>query len=112
MYHGRARLLRTGESARVSVAHSRFAGKGGGTNVKRRLGKAFWIESVLGSVTTFLALLTLIWPDRIEGVFGVDPDHGNGSFEWAIVAVCFAVTIASAVLAGREWRRAASASAA
>jgi hypothetical protein len=80
--------------------------------VKRQVGKAFWIESVLGSVTTFLALLTLVWPDWIEGIFGVDPDHGNGSFEWAIVAGCFAVTIASAVLAGREWRRAAPASAA
>lgn len=80
--------------------------------MKRRIGKAFWVESVLGSATTFLALLTLIWPDWIEGVFGVDPDHGNGSLEWAIVAVCFAVTIASAVLAGREWRRAAPASAA
>ena len=80
--------------------------------MKRRVSAAFWIKCGLGSVTAFLALLTLIWPDWIEGVFGPDPDHGNGSFEWAIVAVCCAVTIASAVLAGREWRRATPASAA
>lgn len=76
--------------------------------MKRRVSSAFWIECLLGSVTTFLALLTLIWPDWIELVFGFDPDHHSGSLEWAIVAVCCAVTIVSAVLARLEWRRAAS----
>jgi hypothetical protein len=80
--------------------------------MKRRVSTAFWIECGLGSVTTFLALLTLVWPDWIEGVFGFDPDHGNGSFEWGIVAVCCVVTVVSVVLAGREWRRAAPAPAA
>ena len=80
--------------------------------MKRRVSTAFWIECGLGSVTTCLALLTLVWPDWIEGVFGFDPDHGNGSFEWGIVAVCCAVTIVSAVMARREWHRAAQTSAA
>lgn len=75
--------------------------------MRRRVSPAFWIECTLGSISTFLALLTLVWPDWIEGTFGVDPDHGNGSLEWAIVAAGLVVTIMTAVLARREWRRAA-----
>jgi hypothetical protein len=76
--------------------------------MRKRVRPAFWIECALGSGTTFLALLTLTWPDWIERVFGYDPDHHSGSLEWTIVALCFAITIATAVLARLEWRRAAS----
>jgi hypothetical protein len=48
-----------------------------------------------------------MWPDWIERVSGYDPDHHSGSLECAIVALCFTVTILTAVLARREWRRAA-----
>jgi hypothetical protein len=74
--------------------------------VKLRVSSAFWVECAFGSISTFLALLTLMWPDWIERVFGYDPDHYSGSFEWIIVAFCFTVAIVSAVLARREWRRA------
>ncbi len=75
--------------------------------MKRRVRSGFWIECALGSVTTFLALLTLTWPDWIERVFGYDPDQHSGSLEWTIAALCFSITIMAAVLARREWRRAA-----
>lgn len=76
--------------------------------MKRRVRSAFCIECALGSVTTFLALLTLTWPDWIERVFGYDPDQHSGSLEWTTVALCFAITVVTAVLARHEWRRSAS----
>jgi len=45
------------------------------------------------------------WPDWIEGVFGFDPDHHNGSFERELVIALCLVTVLSAALAGRTWRR-------
>jgi hypothetical protein len=75
---------------------------------KKRFSRAFWIESVAGSFTGFLAILTLVWRDWIEGVFGFDPDQHNGSFEWELVIVCAVLTLLFAALARREWRRAPS----
>jgi H+/Cl- antiporter ClcA len=77
---------------------------------KKRIGLVFCIECVLGCYTGFLAILTLVWRDWIEGVFGYDPDHHNGSFEWELVIVCALLTVVFVALARREWRsRAASA---
>ena len=75
---------------------------------QKRFSRAFWIESVAGSFTGFLAILTLVWRDWIEGVFGYGPDHHNGSFEWELVIVCAVLTLIFAALARREWRQARS----
>jgi hypothetical protein len=80
--------------------------------VKKRVGLLFWSESILASITAFLVVLTLAWHDWIEGIFGFDPDHHNGSFEWELVVVCCVITVVSSVLARREWRRAPMASSA
>lgn len=65
----------------------------------------FWFESTLGAVTAALVLLTLVSREWIELFFGVDPDGGDGSLEWAIVGV-LAIACAASVLAARaEWRR-------
>jgi undecaprenyl pyrophosphate phosphatase UppP len=66
----------------------------------------FWVESVFASVTGVLAVVTIFWHDWIEAVFGVDPDHGNGSAEWLVVLTLAVVTVALAVVARHEWRRA------
>ena len=66
----------------------------------------FWLESISGSVTGIAAVVTLFWHDWIEVVFGIHPDSGNGSAEWLIVSVLLLVTVALAVGARREWRRA------
>jgi hypothetical protein len=65
----------------------------------------FWVEAVLGSVTGFLTLLTLVTREWIEILFGVDPDGGSGSLEWAIVVALLEVTVAFSALARAEWRR-------
>jgi hypothetical protein len=75
------------------------------TNSQRR---RFWIEVVLGLVCGALFLLTLLWRDWIEGVFGWDPDEHSGSLEWGILIVLLAVTIAFAVHARTLWLRWAS----
>jgi hypothetical protein len=45
-----------------------------------------------------------VWHDWIEGVFGVDPDHGNGSAEWIAVVVLLVIAVVAGVLARRGWR--------
>jgi Na+-driven multidrug efflux pump len=77
--------------------------------VNKRVGRAFWTEATLASVAGALALLTLAWPDWIEGVFGVDPDRHSGALEWALVAICCVISLAFSALARREWQRAAPA---
>lgn len=65
----------------------------------------FWVESVAGSVCGMLAVLTVFWPDWIEGLTGFDPDHHSGWFEWAIVVALLVVCAAAGSLARAEWRR-------
>jgi hypothetical protein len=65
----------------------------------------FWLEAGLATASAALLLLTLLAPDWIEAVFGVDPDAGNGSLEWALVGVLAVTAIAVLGAARREWRR-------
>jgi hypothetical protein len=64
----------------------------------------FWIESLVAGAGGLLCLVTLISREWIELIFGVDPDHGSGALEWAIVGGLFAVSLVSAVLARLECR--------
>jgi DMSO/TMAO reductase YedYZ heme-binding membrane subunit len=66
----------------------------------------FWLESILGSITGVVAVVSLFWHDWIEAVFGVDPDKGNGSAEWLVVLILLILTVALAIGARLEWRRA------
>ncbi|SES49277.1 hypothetical protein SAMN04487983_107718 [Streptomyces sp. yr375] len=65
----------------------------------------FWVETALGAVSGLLFLVTLIWRDWIELVFGVEPDAGSGAVEWLIVAVAALVTVLCVLGARAEWRR-------
>jgi hypothetical protein len=69
-----------------------------------RLRRRYWVELALASVATVLFVLTLLWHDWIEA-FGVEPDGGDGSLEWIIVAVFAVVALVSAALARAERRR-------
>lgn len=72
----------------------------------RSLRHRFWLESILGSITGVVAVVTLFWHDWIEAIFGVDPDKGNGSTEWLVVLTLLILTVALAIGARLEWRRA------
>lgn len=71
-----------------------------------RFGKRFWIEAGLGLLSSVLLAVTLLRPDWIEAVWGIDPDGGDGAVELALVAALALVALGSFVLAGAEWRRA------
>jgi hypothetical protein len=74
--------------------------------MKRQVGLAFWVESGLTLLSASLAILTSVWPDWVEAVFGFDPDQGNGSFEWELTILCWIATIVLAVLTRWQWRKA------
>lgn len=73
--------------------------------MKQPLRLRFWLETVTAAVTGILFVVTLLWENWIELVFGVEPDGGSGALEWLIVAVLLAATLALTGLARREWRR-------
>jgi undecaprenyl pyrophosphate phosphatase UppP len=73
------------------------------THILRR---RFWIETFLASATGVVAIVTFLWHDWIEVVFGTDPDKGSGSTEWLVVVVLMIVTVTLGIAARLEWRRA------
>ena len=72
----------------------------------RTLRTRFWVETALAVLSAGLFVLTLFSREWIEVLFGVDPDGGDGSLEWAIVGVLVAATVLFSLLARIEWRRA------
>lgn len=69
---------------------------------------ALLVEAALASLEGFLAVLSVLWRDWVEATTGLNPDRHNGSFEWAIVVVLFAVAAGFGVAARSEWRRPAT----
>jgi hypothetical protein len=63
----------------------------------------FGIEVALAVLTAGLAVLTLISREWIELLFEVDPDHGSGALEWAIVLALAVASVALALIA--RWDR-------
>jgi hypothetical protein len=70
----------------------------------RPLGIRFWLESTAAGVAAGLGVVTLLWRDWIEAVFGIDPDHGSGAVEWLIVMALSAVAVLLGWTARLEWR--------
>jgi len=62
------------------------------------------IEIVLSALLGTATIVTAVWPTWIEGLLGFDPDGGNGTTEWWIVAVLAVTTIAAAAIARRDIR--------
>jgi hypothetical protein len=65
----------------------------------------FWLEVAVGVA----AIVTMAIPDWFEVAFGLAPDGGDGSFEWAVVAALAAVAATSLALAWNDARRLARA---
>lgn len=66
----------------------------------------FWIEAGLAVVAALVLVASLISREWIEVVFGVDPDHGDGSLEWLIVGIAAVAGLVFSIIARIEWRRA------
>jgi uncharacterized membrane protein YcjF (UPF0283 family) len=65
----------------------------------------FWTESLIAGAALVLGLMTLVWRDWIEAVFGVDPDNHSGALEWLVVAGLLVVAAVMGTVARVEWRR-------
>jgi len=68
------------------------------------LRRRFWLETVSAALAAFFAILTVAYPEWIELVFGIDPDSGNGSVEWAMAGT-FALAFVVLALGARADRR-------
>ena len=51
-----------------------------------------------------LGVVTLVWPRWVEHGFGLDPDKGDGTFEWLVVAALFSLSLVCSLLAWRDRR--------
>jgi len=56
-------------------------------------------------MTAILTVVTLVWREWIEIIFGVEPDRGSGVLEWGIVIALAAATALFGLLARAEWRQ-------
>jgi hypothetical protein len=72
----------------------------------RGLRRRFWLEGALAVLSGVLLVLTLVTREWIELIFGVDPDHGSGALEAAVVGALLATTAVLFVVARREYLRA------
>ena len=67
--------------------------------------RRFWAELGIAAAALTLLIVTLVSREWIELLTGWDPDGGDGTLEWAIVAALSLSTITSIVVARAEWRR-------
>jgi ABC-type thiamin/hydroxymethylpyrimidine transport system permease subunit len=73
-----------------------------------RLRTRLRIEVVLAVISAALCVLTLVFPEWIEELTGLEPDAGSGALEWIIAGVFLVAAVVSAVLARRDYRRLAA----
>jgi hypothetical protein len=73
---------------------------------RKRVRTRFWIEAGLAVTAIVVLIVTIVWHDWIEIVFGVDPDEGSGALEWGISAALVAAAVVNSLAARFEWRRA------
>lgn len=64
------------------------------------LGRFEFVGAVLGAAVTVLALWDRHW---VETLLGAEPDAGDGSLEWLLVAVPALIAVACAFAARRTW---------
>jgi uncharacterized membrane protein len=74
----------------------------------KQLHRRLRIEMVLAAVSAALSLLTLVFPEWIEALTGLEPDAGSGALEWIIAGVFLTATVVSTILARRDFRRLAA----
>ena len=70
-----------------------------------RLRRRLRIEVVLTVVCAGLCVLTLVFPEWIEELTGLEPDAGSGALEWIVTGILLVAAVLSAVLARRDYRQ-------
>jgi hypothetical protein len=65
-----------------------------------------YLEMTLATVFATLTVATVFWPTWIEILTGLEPDHGSGELERAIVAVFSILTVVTLTLSRRDFKRA------
>src|SRR5262245_59782395 len=75
------------------------------TPVFRGASLAFMIEAALAALTAGLGLVTMVSREWIELLFGVDPDGGSGTLEWAIVGILLVLSLTFSAMARARWVR-------
>lgn len=97
-----ASATRTGLCSNVFLVRS---GETKSREVARQMRRQFWAAVVVGGISAVIAVITVVSHEWIEFVFGVEPDNGNGSLEWAIVIVTALIALTCLGWARVEWRR-------
>ena len=64
----------------------------------------FALEMGAAAAAAFLAGVTVVWPRWVELGFGLDPDRGDGTFEWLFVGALFSLSLVCSLLAWRDRR--------
>lgn len=73
--------------------------------MKPHLPVRFWAEVALAGISAACLALTAAWPQWIEGLFGLEPDGGDGSTEWGWALALGVATIVCLASARRTWKR-------
>lgn len=73
--------------------------------MKKTLRLRFWLETVMAGCSAVLTVITIVWRDWLETVFGLNLDNNTGAMEWFICSVLLIVAVTLFVLARYEWRR-------
>jgi hypothetical protein len=73
---------------------------------RRSMRPRFWLEVALAILTAAAAIATIVWPEWIELVFGIEPDEGNGTLELGVTLTIAIVSAILAMAARTDWRRA------
>jgi hypothetical protein len=62
------------------------------------------VESMLALLSGAALVLTSLWPQWIEGLFGFEPDGGSGETEWGLSIGLAIVTAVFFIRTGFAWR--------
>lgn len=65
----------------------------------------FSMEAALAILALALFVLTLLLPEWIELLWGVNPDGGSGALEWGIAALCLGLFLMFSALGHAKWKR-------
>jgi ABC-type thiamin/hydroxymethylpyrimidine transport system permease subunit len=70
-----------------------------------RIRRRLHVEVVLAGISIALGVLTLVFPEWIEELTGLEPDAGSGALEWIVAGIFLVGAVVAAVLARRDYRR-------